>query len=105
MEFWIVDADGFAGRFILGLKYIPTETRLGHHIGCAIRPTKRLRGYASRSMEMVLDEARALGITPLMPECDATNVASQKLIERNGGVKLEAVPGKEGSLRYLIELL
>ena len=42
-EFWIVDAEGYAGRIILGLTYSPSPERVGHHVGYAIRPGRRLR--------------------------------------------------------------
>jgi predicted acetyltransferase len=102
-EFWIVDAEGYAGRIILGLTYSPSPERVGHHVGYAIRPSRRLRGYATLALRLLLSEARGLGITRLMPSCDAENVGSRKVIERNGGVMLnKEVPGE--GLRFLIEV-
>ena len=102
-EFWVVDAEGYAGRIILGLTYSPSPERVGHHVGYAIRPSRRLRGYATLALGLLLSEARQLGITRLMPSCDTENVGSRKVIERNRGVLLNEEGSGEG-LRYLIEL-
>ena len=43
-EFWIVDADGYAGRIILGLSFTPAPERVGNHVGYAVRPSRRQKG-------------------------------------------------------------
>ncbi len=102
-EFWMVDADGYAGRIILGLTYTATPERVGHHVGYAVRPSKRRRGYATAALHLLLDEARKLHIYKLMPSCGTANVASRKVIEANGGLLLnDKDDGRE--LRFLIDL-
>jgi len=106
-EFWIIDADGFAGRIILGLSFTPGPDRLGHHVGYAVRPSKRRKGYATKALEFLLDEARKLKIYKLMPTCGSTNVASRKVIESNGGVLLNSTPNDYAlneELRFIIDL-
>ncbi len=106
-EFWMIDAEGFAGRIVLGLAYHPSPDRVGNHVGYAVRPSKRRRGYATQALADLLDEARKLGISRLMPICGVDNVASRKVIERNGGVLLDLGPideGLDGGLRFLIDL-
>lgn len=106
VEFWMIDAGGFAGRIILGLAFYPASERVGHHVGYAVRPSKRRLGYATRALQFLLDEARKRNIHKLMPICDPDNIASRKVIERNGGVLLENTPnaGANDGLRFLIEL-
>ena len=106
-EFWIIDADGYAGKIILGLSYYPAPERVGHHVGYAVRPSKRGLGYATRALHDLLSEARKLGITKLMPSCGIANVASRRVIERNGGVLLPPLPHEsieDRELRFLIDL-
>jgi predicted acetyltransferase len=74
---------------------------LGGHIGYAIRPSERRRGYATAATASALAECRRLGIDRVLITCDDTNVASARVIERNGGV-LEDIRG--GKRRYWVDL-
>jgi len=106
-EFWIIDSDGFAGRIILGLAFYPDPDRVGNHVGYAVRPSRRGKGYATKALRLLLDEARKLNIKKLMPICDAANIASRKVIERNGGVLIVSPPNdpdRFGGLRFVIDL-
>ena len=102
-EFWMVDPDGFAGRIILGLTYIPGPTRVGNHVGYAVRPRKRQKGYATHALSLLIDEASALGIQVLMPTCGRDNLASRKVIEKNGGVLILGDDG-EGEFRFELRI-
>ena len=59
---------------------------VGGHIGYSVRPDERRKGYASRMLAMVLDEARRRGMDRVMVTCDEDNEASRRTILRNGGV-------------------
>jgi predicted acetyltransferase len=74
---------------------------LGGHIGYAIRPSERRRGYATAATALALAECRRRGINPVLVTCDDDNVGSARVIERNGGV-LEDV--RNGKRRYWVEL-
>lgn len=74
---------------------------VGGHIGYAVRPAYRGRGYAVRILKSALVEARALGIESALLTCDADNFPSKATIERNGGVREASRPG-ETKLRYWI---
>lgn len=96
LEFWVIDSEGCAGRIILGLTYIPTPECLGHHVG-----------YATVALRYLLDEARERAIHHLMPTYGVTNIASRRVIARNGGVLLNTTSDREhpeSELRFIIDL-
>jgi predicted acetyltransferase len=59
------------------------------HIGYAVVPWKRGRGYATRALALLLPEARKEGLTYVELTTDADNLPSQKVISNNGGVVIE----------------
>jgi predicted acetyltransferase len=79
------------------------------HIGYAVVPWKRGRGYATRALALLLQEVRGEGLEYVELTTEVTNLASCRVIEANGGVLVErfTLPsyygGKE-DLRYRIFL-
>ena len=79
------------------------------HIGYSVVPWKQRRGYATRALGEMLQEARAVGLRYVEITTDPDNVPSQRVIEANGGVLVEefvkptALGGKPG-LRYRVGL-
>ncbi len=90
---WLVDGEEYLGR--LSIRHALTE-RLwveGGNIGFEIRPTRRRRGYATVMLAMSLPVAHRLGIDPALLTCDASNVASRRVIEANGGLLADVGDG------------
>lgn len=77
----------------------------GGHIGDGIRPTERRKGYATKMIELALEECKKLGIKKVLMVCDKDNVGSAKVIVNNGGV-LENEIMKDGNIlqRYWVNL-
>jgi predicted acetyltransferase len=92
-EFWIVDGS-FCGR--IGLRFQPgTEALPPHalgHIGYAVVPWKRGRGYATEALRQILPYARAEGLARVQITCDDDNEASMRVILANGGVPAGRMP-------------
>jgi predicted acetyltransferase len=106
---WMWDGE-FCGHISLrwqtGSDALPPHV-LGH-VGYAVVPWKRARGYATAALRLVLDEARGIGLSQLEITAEPGNEASRRVIERNGGrLVAEFVNeryGPELRLRYVIDL-
>ena len=107
---WLWDGE-FCGtisfRWQPGTEALPPHC-LGH-IGYAVVPSKRNRGYATQALGETLPLARAEGLRFVELTTDPENIASQRTIESNGGVLHDRFikPAQFGSrpgLRYRIYL-
>lgn len=105
---WIWDGD-FCGtiglRWQEGTADLPPHI-LGH-IGYAVVPWKRGRGYAKAALKLTLPEAWRRGLPHVDLSTNPGNLVSQKVILANGGVFLErftklAIYGGEEGLRFRI---
>jgi predicted acetyltransferase len=64
----------------------PALEDVGGHIGYAIRPDERGKGYGNRILALTLPRARALGLSRVLVTCDTDNVRSGRVIMANGGI-------------------
>lgn len=106
---WIWDGE-FCGS--LGLRWQRGTTALPPHclghIGYAVVPWKQRQGLATRALAALLPEAWAQGLAHVELTTDPGNLASQRVIEANGGVLVEhftkpAQFGGQPGLRYRIQ--
>jgi predicted acetyltransferase len=67
-------------------------SEVGGHIGYAVRPRHRGRGYATEMLRRALAVSTTLGIQEALLTCDDDNLASAAVIERCGGVLTRVVP-------------
>ena len=59
----------------------------------AIRLSERRKGYATKILELALDEFRKFGFDEIYGQSSKGNIASAKVIENNGGVLVGEVEG------------
>jgi predicted acetyltransferase len=87
---WLWDGE-FCGS--IGLRWQPGTTALPPHclghIGYAVVPWKQHRGYAKSALRFILPEAKAVGLPYVEITTDPDNIASQRVIEANGGILVE----------------
>ena len=107
---WLWDGE-FCG--LINLRWQPGTHALPRHclghIGYAVVPWKQRRGYATEALRKFLPSAREEGLSYVEITTDPQNLASQQVIEANGGVLHERFvkPPQFGStpgLRYRIAL-
>lgn len=58
----------------------------GGHIGYSVRKTERGKGYGTQILSLALRECESLGIERILVTCDIENIASKKIIQKNGGI-------------------
>ena len=93
--YWLIDNDEFVGHINIRHKLNDHLEKIGGHIGYAIRPSARNKGYGTKILELTLPKARQLGLQKVLITCDESNIASQKIIEKNKGQLQNKVPGEK----------
>ena len=58
----------------------------GGHVGYAVAPEHRGRGYATEILRQAVARLATLGVDRVLVTCDPENIASARTIERCGGV-------------------
>jgi predicted acetyltransferase len=76
----------------------------GGHVGYAVAPEFRRRGFATQILARSVERLRAAGVPNVLVTCDETNTASASVIERCGGVleDTRAVEDGPAKRRYWI---
>jgi predicted acetyltransferase len=96
---WWVDNDRYIGRMSIRHDLNDWLREAGGHIGYDVRRSRRRQGHATAMLAAALRIAHDLGIEQALLTCDVDNVASRRVIERNGGVLEDE---RHGKLRYWV---
>jgi predicted acetyltransferase len=85
--FLVGEADHvLVGMLVVRHRLSPRLERMGGHLGYAVRPAHRRRGYATALMRDGLDLAGRLGLEQVLVTCSDDNAPSITIIEGAGGV-------------------
>lgn len=79
----------------------------GGHIGYAICPSERKKGYGSKMLEATLKICKIFGMERILLICREDNEASRKVILKNGGVYESNIYQEDKAVyleRYWIEI-
>ena len=107
---WMWDGE-FCGS--IGFRWQPgTEALPPHclgHVGYAVVPWKQGRGYATAALREILRDATRESLRYVEITTAPDNIASQRVIEANGGVLIEkfvtpVVLGGKPELRYRVQI-
>ncbi len=84
----------------------PVLSVWGGHIGYSVRPSEQRKGYGTEMLRLILPIAWEKGLGKVMVTCHDGNLASEKIIRKNGGVyeKSVQVEGQGTIKRFWIGL-
>ena len=105
--YWLLCQGRIIGTCDLRHRLTEVLREFGGHIGYAIRPLERGKGYGSQMLGLALEKAQALGIKQVLVTCADNNIASVRVIEKNGGKLADKIPSKKReslTRRYWIDL-
>ncbi len=84
----LFDGNKPVGWFLLKQEKLRDEFKHAGHIGYAIRPSERGKGYGTAGLEMIVKKAQGLNYKQVRITTDDENTASVKLLEKSGFKKL-----------------
>lgn len=99
----------FEGRIVgrVSIRYELTDFLIvvGGHIGYAVLPDERRRGFAGEILRQGLERLGEAGVHKVLVTCDDDNVASRRTIEGAGGVLENTHTTSDGKvkLRFWID--
>ena len=82
----INDNNKIVGAIGIRWKQVPVLMTYGGLIGYSIRPSQRGKGYASEMLKLALNKFKNMNIEKILITCKDFNIASKKVIEKNGGI-------------------
>ncbi len=90
-EYWAVIDEKIVGRFIVRNKLPKDFWGYPGNIGYAVAPRYQGKGHAIEILRQGLLKAKKLGLKKVLLTCDADNIVSRRVIEKNRGkLKREA---------------
>lgn len=106
--YWLVDGARFLGWLSLRHRLTPKLREFGGHIGYWIRPKDRQKGLGKLILKLGLKKAKKRGLKKILIMCNASNPASRKIIEANGGKFFDIIRAKSHhntkEIRFWIDL-
>lgn len=85
-KYWLVDDEKayFIGEIAVRHRLNEALLQRGGHIGYGIRYSEWNKGYGTRMLALALERAKVLGIPRVLITCNDDNLASARVMEKNG---------------------
>ena len=99
--YWLADDERklFIGEVTIRHRLNDALRKCGGHIGYGVRYSEWNRGYGTMMLALALEKAKEMRISPVLITCSDDNLASARVIEKNGFVLWDRIPvetdGKE----------
>ena len=92
-KYWLVDDERayFIGEIAIRHRLNDVLMKRGGHIGYGVRYSEWDRGYGTKMLELALEKAREMRISPVLITCDDDNPASARVMEKNGFILRDKV--------------
>lgn len=102
---WLIGNNKYVGVVSIRHKLNEKLSKVGGHIGYDIKPSMRRMGYGTEILKLSLPIAKQIGLDRVMLTCDDSNIASWKIMEKNGAI-LDEKYNYEGKFkrRYWIDI-
>ena len=97
----INDEEELVGAIGLRWRKVPALMTFGGLIGYSIRPSQRGKGYASKMLNLALEKFKAKNIDNVLITCKDFNIASKRVIEKNGGIFENIYKNNNDGYNYL----
>ena len=87
-KYWLVDDEKkrFIGEIAVRHRLNDALLRRGGHIGYGVRFSEWNRGYGTEMLAQALEKAKEMRISPVLITCNDDNLASARVLEKNGFV-------------------
>ena len=87
-KYWLADEEKtyFIGEIAIRHRLNDVLARRGGHIGYGVRYSEWNRGYGTKMLELALEKAKERHISPVLITCNDDNLASARVMEKNGFV-------------------
>lgn len=85
-KYWLVDEETarFLGEVAVRHRLNDALRQRGGHIGYGVRCSEWNRGYGTLLLSLALEKAKERRISPVLVTCNDDNLASARVIEKNG---------------------
>lgn len=97
----INDNNKIVGAIGIRWKQVLVLMAFGGLIGYSVRPSQRGKGYASEMLKLALDKFKNTNIENILITCKDFNIASKKVIEKNGGIFENTYSNDDDGYTYL----